>query len=117
MRRRWMAPLALVSALLLGGGVRSAPAPALATQAAAVSLQGDRFLPDVIVVAAGTTVTWTNDEADPTNGHNITSAQGNLLASPIIYTGTSWSFTFDTPGEYAYYCDLHEGMMATVIVQ
>jgi plastocyanin len=85
-------------------------------EAVVVSMQQDRFLPEVLTVAAGTAVTWSNDEPDPTNAHNVISLTHGI-ESPYIYPGEVWSYTFDVPGEYDYFCDLHEGMYGKVIVQ
>jgi plastocyanin len=85
-------------------------------EAVVVSMQQDRFNPEVLTVAAGTAVTWSNDEADPTNAHNVISLIHGI-ESPYIYPGEVWSYTFDVPGEYDYFCDLHEGMFAKVIVE
>lgn len=92
------------------------PAAAPDEAAVVVRMHLDRFDPDVLTIPAGTTVTWTNEEPDRTNAHNVISlAHG--IESPLIYPGESWSFTFTTPGTYAYFCDLHEGMLGTIIVE
>jgi plastocyanin len=91
--------------------------PAAATQdAVVVDMVQDQFTPDVIVIPAGTTVTWTNSEEDPNNSHNVISLADGI-ESPLIYPGESWSYTFVTPGTINYFCDLHEGMLGQVIVE
>ena len=30
--------------------------------------------------------------------------------------GKTFSFTFTKPGSYTYYCDIHQGMNATIVV-
>ena len=75
------------------------------------------FIPHVITVTAGTTVTWQWDDG-PTP-HNVTfSSNGLNFASPNQAVGT-YSHTFDTPGTYPYRCTLHTlpGMSGVVIVK
>jgi plastocyanin len=38
------------------------------------------------------------------------------IISPVVKPGESWFFTFDTPGTYAYLCDLHTGMEGVINV-
>ncbi len=92
-----------------------------------------RFMPEDITVPAGTTVTWRNGE---TIGHTITSgAWGDVNEStglrgsqtadglfdhalaPMGQEGDTFSFTFDEPGEYLYFCQPHLTMNARVIVE
>lgn len=94
---------------------------------------GLRFMPETITVPVGTTVTWRNGE---TIGHTITSgAWGDVNEStglrgsqsadglfdhalaPRGEEGDSFSFTFDEPGEYPYFCQPHLTMNAMVIVE
>ncbi len=63
-------------------------------------------------VRAGTTVTWTNQDNVP---HSITFKNG-MKDSGLLYQGQSFSYTFNTPGTYQYYCSVHPYMVATVTV-
>ncbi len=75
------------------------------------------FDPKVLVIRAGTMVTWTNqDDAQ----HDTTSDTG-VWGSPLFGKGETFSYTFDEPGVYGYYCHPHGdeggvGMSATIIV-
>jgi len=40
-----------------------------------------------------------------------------LFTSGVLKTGDSFSYTFDTAGEYPYFCALHPWMTGLVIVQ
>jgi plastocyanin len=88
------------------------PADEAATTDATVSIQDFAFNQATIEVAAGTTVTWTNNDTAP---HTVTSVD-NTFDSGRLDRGATFSFTFDTPGEYAYACDFHPGMQGTVVV-
>ena len=68
---------------------------------------------NVLTVPVGTTVTWTNDDSTM---HTVTAVDGSF-DSGFFDNGDSWSFTFDEPGEYEYYCLPHPWMRAKVIVQ
>jgi plastocyanin len=78
----------------------------------AVSIEGFAFNQATIEIPVGTTVTWTNNDA---TAHTVTSDDG-AFDSGGLDQGQTFSFTFTTPGEFAYHCDFHPGMQATVIV-
>jgi plastocyanin len=69
---------------------------------------------NVLTVKVGTTVTWSND--DPGQMHTITDVDGGF-DSGFIAEGETWSFTFEEPGEYEYYCLPHPWMRAKVVVE
>ncbi len=70
-----------------------------------------KFEPKIIQVAAGTTVTWTN------NDHFTHSVEMDGQPDHKIGPGETVEITFDKPGEYKYVCTLHpHDMSGTVIV-
>lgn len=98
--------------------IAQAPAPA-ATSASAKELQveawDDYFRPEKITVTVGTKITWVNLG---TKKHNV--AYGNLFDQDFN-PGETFSYTFDKPGVYQYYCVQHslsetEGMVGTITV-
>ena len=113
----------LAAAVLLVGAVagtqwpRHTPDAAAAQQTfAGVSMIGNRFVPESIVVPAATTVVWTNEDYDSGEWHDVISEDGSIF-SDVFGPGQWVAFTFFTPGVYNYYCDLHAGMVGTVIVE
>ncbi len=76
------------------------------------------FSPATLTIKVGTTVTWKNTTSVP---HTVTSDDGKSFDSgtsnPIAAQTGSFSFTFTTPGTYAYHCEIHPFMKATIIVQ
>ncbi|MGD9673539.1 MAG: plastocyanin/azurin family copper-binding protein [Candidatus Nitrosocosmicus sp.] len=88
-------------------------------------LTDDAYSPNPVEVTVGQTVVWTNDD---TAFHTVTSGTvgaadaGKLfdsgLAGPnaLISKGKTFEHTFDTAGEYPYFCTLHPAMVGTVIV-
>ena len=71
------------------------------------------FAPKRLEIAAGTTVTWTNNDQLV---HTLTADGGSWDSGPIE-PGKSWSHTFTQPGEYAFHCTPHPFMKAVVVVR
>ena len=101
---------ALAVAALAAGALASQGAPAAD---AGVQIDQYAFLPQRITVKPGTTVTWTNEDDAP---HTIASSAKVFKSRPLD-TGDKFSFTFTTPGTYAYFCSLHPQMTGTVTVE
>lgn len=85
---------------------------AKALAASAVSIKGFAFVPKSLTVVAGTTVTWTNNDAV---NHTATSDAG-VWDSGVILPGKSYSYTFKTTGMFPYHCKIHKSMKGTVLV-
>ncbi len=84
--------------------------PASGTQD--VSISSFAFTPQDLTVAAGTTVRWTNMD-----GSHSTTSDTALWDSGVLAVGGQFSFTFNTPGTYAYHCSVHpSAMMGTITV-
>lgn len=75
------------------------------------------FDPNPLEVKVGTTVMWMNSDAIE---HSVTAgvpdAPSNAFDSGLFAQGGSFSHTFDTPGEYAYFCTRHPSMNGRVVV-
>ncbi|HEY1013799.1 MAG TPA: plastocyanin/azurin family copper-binding protein [Herpetosiphonaceae bacterium] len=97
---------------LLGKEVRGAGPPA-----AQADIQTFQFKPGRLEVKAGTTVTWTNRDAIE---HSVTGGTppnpAGTFDSGFFTQGESRSFTFDEPGEFAYFCKRHNSMVGTIVV-
>ena len=76
------------------------------------------FSPASLMIKVGTTVTWKNTTAV---SHTVTSDDGKSFDSgttnPITPQSGTFSFTFTTAGTFAYHCEIHPFMKATIIVQ
>jgi plastocyanin len=82
--------------------------------AVSVSIKNYAFAPAALTVASGTKVTWTNFDTAP---HTVTISSGPVtFSSPTLQKGDTFTYTFTTPGTYAYYCAVHPDMTAKVIV-
>ena len=67
-----------------------------------------------ITVIVGTEVKWVNKHSEP---HTVTGESSvDLLDSPRLSQGASYSFKFDKPGKYQFICKFHDDMKATVTV-
>jgi plastocyanin len=95
-----------------GDGSTGADAQVDATSEATVAIEDFAYDASVLEVAVGTTVVWTNADGTP---HTVTSADG-LFDSGRLDQGDSFSQTFDSAGEYSYFCEYHPGMQGTIIV-
>jgi plastocyanin len=84
----------------------------VAAQEVAVTIQDFVFSPDVLEVAAGTTVTWTNNDVTQ---HTVVSTDG-FFESDILAEGNTFSFTFEDAGTFDYICSLHPNMTGQVVV-
>lgn len=100
----WLAALALLAAPAL-----AAPPAAVAT----VHIKNYAFVPPALTVAAGTSVTFVNDDDEP---HTAT-AVDKSFDSAALDTNESWKHTFAKPGTYAYFCEMHPMMRGTLIVK
>lgn len=79
----------------------------------AIEVADNKYIPRYVAVDAGTTVTWVEVGDAP---HNVVSVEKGLFdsnpdclqdISTCMAKGEEFSFTFDEPGEYAYYCVIH----------
>ncbi len=83
------------------------------TDTASVQIEDFTFAPETIRIQAGETVTWINrDRVRHNVVFNETGESGRMLNQ-----GQRWSYAFDEPGTYSYYCGPHPFMTGTVVVE
>ena len=138
MRRRVLigvASLLIAAGALAGCNVNaesSATAPIATTRAPSgpvINLSSLMFDPASTTVQVGTTVTWRNDEpithtitsgrfigVDETTGLRSSQDPDGTFEATLPGKGKTYSFTFTKPGTHTYYCDIHQGMNATIKV-
>ncbi len=68
--------------------------------------------PETLVVPAGTTVTWVNDDS---YDHTVTS-DDETFHSGRLSPGEQFSHLFDQTGYYPYHCDAHPSVRGTIQV-
>ncbi|MDH3793868.1 MAG: PEFG-CTERM sorting domain-containing protein [Nitrosopumilus sp.] len=76
------------------------------------------FLPYLVTIHPGDEVVWSNDD---TAAHTVTSGTtavgaDGLFDSSLFMAGATFSHTFDTLGEYDYFCMVHPWMLGKVFV-
>jgi plastocyanin len=111
-----MAIVVTVAACSPSGSGSSSPGGSGATATSVVDLPPSyRFVPPAITVPAGTTVTWNNRDNFT---HSVQFLDGGLPTEPLqMPPGASTTFTFASPGTFAYQCHLHpQNMRGTVTV-
>ena len=77
-------------------------------------MKSKAFSPHVLAVSTGTTVEFPNE--DPIL-HNVFSVSGEGFDLGLYKRPKSGSRTFDKPGVYTLYCNIHPQMSATVVVR
>jgi plastocyanin len=117
--KRLALPLAAAAALALAAPAFAEnpgqPTQLAATAPSAVTIDNFAFAPAMLTVPPGTTVTWTNKDEEP---HTVMSADaGQTFKSPALDTDDKFTFTFDKPGTYKYFCSIHPHMAATIVVK
>ena len=105
MNRKLLAALVLLC--LFGFSLNTVAAdPDMNSDTETVDIENFAFSPDVVEVLEGTTVTWTNLDAD---SHTVTADDG-AFDSGLLAQGESFSYTFDTLGTFPYHCTPHPSM-------
>jgi plastocyanin len=83
--------------------------PQPAPSSANVTIQSFAFNPQVVKIAAGGSVTWTNQDGTT---HTVTFSDSTQTLS----NGASYTRKFDTAGTFTYHCSIHPSMTGTVEV-
>jgi plastocyanin len=104
-------------------------APTSATQAGtvaaapagkgAVTVKQFQFMPAELVVKTGTEVTWTNEDDilhTATSGATPGTSDGQF-DGPMDGKGKSFSHVFGQSGRYPYFCNRHNSMTGTIVVE
>lgn len=80
-----------------------------------VQIKGFRYIPDPVVVPAGGSVAWINEDNAPHTSTGIGDAVAALDSGAIVF-GQTFTQRFETPGTFPYYCVYHPNMLGTVVV-
>jgi plastocyanin len=106
-----------------GGSTTSTTTAAISGPTMTVTITTDSsgkfaFSPAKLNIPVGTTVIWKNMTAAP---HTVTSDDGKTFdsgtANPVSPQGGTFSFKFTAAGTFAYHCQFHTYMKATIIVK
>jgi YVTN family beta-propeller protein len=80
---------------------------------AAVSIDNFTFVPQVVTISPGESVTWTNRDGSP---HAVAFKDG-AAGSDTLFPGKSFSRMFDRSGSYDYFCSIHTYMTGRIEVR
>jgi plastocyanin len=109
---------AIIASLLVfffaAGRISSSPQPGAPAAETEVRVDNFTFMPGTLTVARGTTVKWVNRDDIP---HTVVSDDKTTFKSKALETDDSFTYTFDKPGTYTYFCSIHPKMTAKVVVQ
>ena len=84
-----------------------------------VLLNSYKFVPDHLTLKAGDTVVWHNNDE---RQHVLASVPGSGPTDDLeifaekFHPGTIYSHTFKEPGEYPYFCFIHNRMRGVITV-
>jgi plastocyanin len=104
----------VLRAALIAIALAALPAAALAAgKTYAVRIEGMKFVPERLEVAAGDTVVWTNKDFLP---HSVTAVEAHLESGDLT-PEKSFRFVAKRKGEMAYICRLHPVMKGMLLVK
>ncbi len=88
-------------------------------ETATVEIANFAYDQEDLTITTGTEVTFTNLDSAP---HTVTAGTDadpmtDVFDSGLLQQGESFTFVFDEPGEYVYFCDRHPPMVGTVTVE
>ena len=96
------------------GKGRSGEDPEATTSATRTVLMRDiEFNPRDLTIDPGDTVRWENEDSEP---HNAI-GEDDSFETPVIDQGETSEHTFQSSGEYPYFCTIHPGMDGTITVR
>jgi plastocyanin len=80
-----------------------------------VSIVNFGYIPSIISIQPGDTVRWTNDGGviphTTTDGGPFAPTPGQIWDSGFLSGGDTFSFVFDSAGEFDYFCTFHPLLM------
>jgi plastocyanin len=108
------------------GDTSGAPTPAATVTAvsivfgASAPTNGEFYSPATVETTVGSMVTWKNDDSalhTVTSGDAAKVSPDGVFDSKFMKKDQTFSFVFDKPGDYNYFCTLHPFMTGKVIVE
>lgn len=113
--------LVVIAALLSATGQRpvSRPSPQT-TSTAAVSITEDGFVPSLVKISRGNSVTWTNVDGDP---HRVAadpypaSTSASFDSKTNLATNSTYVHMFLAPGTFTYHDEKNPTFIGTIVVE
>jgi plastocyanin len=110
--RTFTATIFLIALILLITVARTAVVQASPSETM-VKIDNFSFTPADVTVPVGSSVKWVNHDDIP---HNVVS-NDKIFKSKALDTDEAFTFTFDKPGTYTYFCSIHPKMTGKIVVQ
>ena len=101
-----------ISAFCIGAIAMIITGYSLAAEHDNVKITDFSYVPEVIEVNVGATISWTNKDNMP---HTITADDGSWDSGRVKKNET-YSHTFDKAGTFEYHCAYHASMKGSIIV-
>ena len=79
-----------------------------------ISVVNFSFDPSMLTINKGDTIVWTNNDSVP---HQVVGDSLKTLDGPVMSKGQTYSFTFNTAGNFSYHCAIHPMMKGNIIVK
>ena len=96
------------------GDSRTKAAPSAAdTTSYTIAIKDFQFTPRELKIPAGTKVTWVNQDEEP---HKVTEVNSAFTSQPLDTDG-KFTYEFDKPGTFEYFCTLHPRMTGKIVVE
>ena len=89
------------------------PGSAVSIISGASTMTTTAYAPNPITIAAGGSVTWTNNDSTT---HTATASNG-AWSSGSIGPGGKFTMTFQTAGSFPYHCTIHPTMTGILVVK
>ena len=104
-----------------GSGASSSPTPASSaasggSKTAAVTIKSFSFGPASVTIAKGGSVTFTNNDGTTHTISSGTAPNKDGKFDKELSGGSETTITLDTPGTYTYFCNIHQTMKGTIVV-
>lgn len=132
MKKIWIISLVAIAALSACSSDASTPTADKEKTSTEVTIEHIAFAPSELTVDVGSEVIWTNLDDQVT--HTVTSGKAGDKGIPGVNEGrpnrpdglfdgelggadATFSFSFDEPGTYDYFCEVHPVMTGTIVVQ
>ena len=83
-----------------------------------IFISGMAFSPSSKTISAGTTIKWINkDNVTHTVTSGVPGSPSGTFGSGNFGQNGEFSYKFDQVGTFKYFCDIHQSMTGTIIVQ
>lgn len=72
------------------------------------------YIDHTVTIRVGTVVVW-NFDGNTGESHSVTS-NDDIFTSELLSSGSTYTFTFNEPGTFPYFCVIHNGSMDGLII-